>query len=252
MSQRETSDDREIRVDDHAAARLLARAGEIDAQRGSSSLAELRQAAVEAGIAGASFDAAAAELSDESSAMPATTGEGGRHLGRRLVRAGVVALAAALALAGGVVTRAWIADARSAVALDEALGDWPPAAAAGPTVTVGVRMPRTLWDEQGSYFRTDDAKPVEQLNAIVPSYPAAVRAERPSGRTVLQFVVDPSGRADVSTIHVVRSEHDAFTAAAREAVAQMEFAPAEVRGRLVRQRVEQTFVFMAEGASGRR
>lgn len=54
-----------MRVDNSAAQRLLARAAELDALTESSSIAELRQAAREAGISTGAFEAALRELRDD-------------------------------------------------------------------------------------------------------------------------------------------------------------------------------------------
>ena len=60
------------RLPEDAARRLLARASELEAARGAElSVAELREAAREAGIAPAAFEQALAELRDEERAVAA-------------------------------------------------------------------------------------------------------------------------------------------------------------------------------------
>lgn len=66
MLQREDPKGESTRVSEPAAARLLARASELDvAFRGNVAIAELRAAALEAGISQAAFEAALAELQAE-------------------------------------------------------------------------------------------------------------------------------------------------------------------------------------------
>ena len=45
------------------------------------------------------------------------------------------------------------------------------------------------------------------------------------------------------TFEVIRSDHDAFTTAVRNALPSMRFFPAEVGGRKVKQLVQQPFTF---------
>jgi hypothetical protein len=63
-NERQASQDA-MRVDNGAAQRLLARAAELDALTDSTSIAELRQAAREAGISTIAFEAALRELRDD-------------------------------------------------------------------------------------------------------------------------------------------------------------------------------------------
>jgi protein TonB len=58
-----------------------------------------------------------------------------------------------------------------------------------------------------------------------------------------QFVVDTTGRAETNTFKVLKSDHDQFTQAVRNALPGMRFYPAEVGGRKVKQLVQQPFVF---------
>ena len=106
-----------MRVDHTAAQRLLARAAELDAFPESSSIAELRQAAREAGISSAAFEAALRELGEENGVsvydetaaqspaplleIPAQEGRGKRRMLRALAAAAVV-VAVVLAVGAGV------------------------------------------------------------------------------------------------------------------------------------------------------
>ena len=58
-----------------------------------------------------------------------------------------------------------------------------------------------------------------------------------------QFVVDTTGRADMSQFKVLKSTHDLFTNAVRSSLPQMKFYPAEVGGKKVKQLVQMPFQF---------
>jgi periplasmic protein TonB len=76
-----------------------------------------------------------------------------------------------------------------------------------------------------------------------PTYPNQLRAANIEGQVVAKFVVDTSGRADMRTFEIIKSDHDAFTAAVRNALPNMRFFPAEVGGRKVKQLVQMPFQF---------
>jgi protein TonB len=63
------------------------------------------------------------------------------------------------------------------------------------------------------------------------------------GEVLAQFVVDTTGRADMSTFKVLKSTHDLFTQSVRTALQEMRFVPAEIGGRKVMQMVQQPFTF---------
>ena len=56
-------------------------------------------------------------------------------------------------------------------------------------------------------------------------------------------VVDTTGRAEVATLKGLRYTDRAFLEAVRQALPRMRFKPAEIRGRRVRQLVQQAFAF---------
>jgi TonB family protein len=63
------------------------------------------------------------------------------------------------------------------------------------------------------------------------------------GQVIAQFVVDTDGSVDMSTFKVLESSHELFSAAVETALAQMTFRPAEKDGQVVKQLVQQPFVF---------
>ncbi|MEO8334951.1 MAG: TonB family protein [bacterium] len=59
-----------------------------------------------------------------------------------------------------------------------------------------------------------------------PRYPESLRGQRMEGEVVVQFLVDETGRVDASSMKVVRSPHELFTAAVRGVLPKFRFEPA--------------------------
>lgn len=76
-----------------------------------------------------------------------------------------------------------------------------------------------------------------------PSYPNQLRAANIEGQVVAKFVVDTTGRADMRTFEIIKSDHELFTNAVRNSLPNMRFFPAEVGGRKVKQLVQMPFLF---------
>ena len=94
------------------------------------------------------------------------------------------------------------------------------------------------------YFDFQVEKPVAPVPGTgSPRYPDILRSASVEGEVLAQFVVDTTGRVEVSTFKVIRKSHDLFETAVRSALPQMRFLPAEVGGRKVKQLVQQPFVF---------
>ena len=70
-----------------------------------------------------------------------------------------------------------------------------------------------------------------------------LRSANVEGEVLAQFVVDTTGRADMSQFKVLKSTHDLFTNAVRSSLPQMKFYPAEVGGKKVKQLVQMPFQF---------
>jgi protein TonB len=69
---------------------------------------------------------------------------------------------------------------------------------------------------------------------VPPRYPESLRRAGVEGDVVAKFVVDTTGRVDMATVEIVRSPHDAFTAAVRETLARLRFHPSTVGERKVK------------------
>jgi TonB family protein len=94
------------------------------------------------------------------------------------------------------------------------------------------------------YFEFQVEQPVVPARGSpAPRYPDVLRQARIEGEVFAQFVVGPDGTADVGSFKVLKSSHDLFTIAVRNALPQMRFKPALVGDRAVRQLVQQPFTF---------
>ena len=76
-----------------------------------------------------------------------------------------------------------------------------------------------------------------------PRYPDMLRSANVEGEVLAQFVVDTTGRAEMSTFKVIKSTHDLFTNAVKSSLPNMKFYPAEVGGKHVKQLVQMPFQF---------
>lgn len=89
--------------------------------------------------------------------------------------------------------------------------------------------------------------PVRYLGGGEPVYPAALKQAGVAGRVMLRFVVDARGQVEPASVRLIGQALPAFEAAAREAIMRARFEPAKVRGKAVRQLVEQRMVFEVGG-----
>ena len=108
----------------------------------------------------------------------------------------------------------------------------------------GSRAVGPLPAKGGVYFEFQVEKRVGQVPGTGGvKYPDSLRAAKVEGEVLAQFVVDTSGVYEHDTFKVLRSSHELFTQAVRDALPLMRFMPAEVGGAKVRQLVQQPFVF---------
>lgn len=81
-----------------------------------------------------------------------------------------------------------------------------------------------------------------------PTYPNDLLNRLIEARFSVFFVVDTTGRIDPATIEVPPSVHESFAKAVLDVLVLWHFYPAEVRGRRVRQLMEQPFEFRIVGS----
>ena len=111
-----------------------------------------------------------------------------------------------------------------------------------PGRTLSARPIKAAPDQ--AYFEFQVEQPVTPAaSSPAPRYPDLMRRAKVEGEVLAQFVVGPDGVADVGSFKVLRSTHDLFTKAVREALPTMRFNPARVGGKAVRQLVQQPFSF---------
>ncbi len=104
----------------------------------------------------------------------------------------------------------------------------------------GVARPN---DDQ-PLFEFQVEKPVTALpGGPTPRYPDILRQAGVEGEVLAQFVVDTTGRAEMGSFKVLKTSHELFGTAVKNALPGMRFIPAEVGGRKVRQLVQQPFAF---------
>jgi protein TonB len=94
------------------------------------------------------------------------------------------------------------------------------------------------------YFEFQVEKQVQTAsNSVQPRYPDMLKSANVEGEVLAQFVVDTTGRAEMNTFKVLKSSHELFTQAVKNALGNMKFYPAEIGGRKVKQMVQQPFTF---------
>jgi len=106
----------------------------------------------------------------------------------------------------------------------------------------GAKGPVVAQDQP--YFEFQVEKPVAQVpGSSGPRYPEILKSSNVEGEVLAQFVVDTTGKVENGSFKVLKSSHELFTQAVRQALPNMKFLPAEVGGRRVKQLVQQPFQF---------
>jgi len=99
-------------------------------------------------------------------------------------------------------------------------------------------------DPGQTYFDYEVQKPVVQApGSAAPRYPEILKSAGVEGEVLAEFVVDSTGRAEPSSFKVLKTTHELFALAVKNALPGMRFLAAEVNGRKVKQLVRQSFVF---------
>ena len=118
--------------------------------------------------------------------------------------------------------------------------DSPPSAAMNPSSEVLD----TIVDGSRVYLDTEVDRPALAIfDSAPPKYPAELKLVGIPGHVEVRMVVDTSGSVEVGTIHIILSNHPAFTAAVREELPKQRFLPAERGGRRVRMWAQMAFDF---------
>ena len=98
-------------------------------------------------------------------------------------------------------------------------------------------------ESEQTYFDFQVEQPVKVKTSRPPVYPERLRSANIEGQVLVQYVVDESGVAQMSTFKVLKSTDTELSESVRRAVSATTFTPAEVRGHKVKQLVQQPFVF---------
>jgi len=94
------------------------------------------------------------------------------------------------------------------------------------------------------YFEFQVEKQVQQIPGTGNlRYPDMLRSANVEGEVLAQFVVNEQGLYEAGSFKVLKSSHELFTQAVKNALPNMRFYPAEVGGRKVKQLVQQPFTF---------
>ena len=102
----------------------------------------------------------------------------------------------------------------------------------------------TPTDQTQTYFEFQVEKPVVSApGSSAPRYPEILKSAGVEGEVLAQFVVDTTGRAENGSFKVLKTSHELFALAVKNALPGMRFLPAEVGGKKVKQLVQQPFVF---------
>ncbi|HET9454813.1 MAG TPA: TonB family protein [Gemmatimonadaceae bacterium] len=105
-------------------------------------------------------------------------------------------------------------------------------------------QPAAQANPEQTYFEFQVEKPATpRATNAPPVYPPELRAAGVEGEAIVQFVVDTAGVPEMASFRVLRSTHSEFTKAAHAHVSTARYNPAMLRGRKVRQLVQQPFNF---------
>ncbi|MCC6774572.1 MAG: energy transducer TonB [Gemmatimonadaceae bacterium] len=80
-------------------------------------------------------------------------------------------------------------------------------------------------------------------DSAAPPYPPSMLERKIEGSVGIQYVVDTTGHADTTSIIVLSMTHESFATSVRNTLPLMQFRPAVMNGRKVRQLVQQMFAF---------
>jgi protein TonB len=110
------------------------------------------------------------------------------------------------------------------------------------SMAIGIVTPGSSGDENAGTWNGSEAL-MHLTSTARPRYPETLRAAGISGQVLIRFLVDTTGRVDISSVTVLQSTHELFTQAVRAALPALRFKPSEVNGRRVPALAEMPFEF---------
>ncbi|MBA3656087.1 MAG: energy transducer TonB [Gemmatimonadaceae bacterium] len=102
---------------------------------------------------------------------------------------------------------------------------------------------QTSPDSTRAYFEFQVTEPVEIQRWDPPSYPDSLKRRKIEGNVLISFVVNPSGSIEPKSVKVLRTSHPGFAKAVLATIPAAQFRAAQLKGRPVRQHVQQEFIF---------
>ena len=123
---------------------------------------------------------------------------------------------------------------------------WGVAGGTGP-VDQALLAPELAEGEAVYAATLDDARfeAAQLISQPLPRYPRALEIIGVSGRVMMQFIVDTTGRVERRSLQVLESTHREFEEPARQSVAEALFLPAKLGRTPVRQLTRQPISFVA-------
>lgn len=91
--------------------------------------------------------------------------------------------------------------------------------------------------------REVDRAPRLLVSPVRPTFPTMLRERGVGGRVLVQFVVDTTGRAEMSGLRIVEANDSLFAQSVRMVLPRYRFSPGEVGGQKVRTLVQMPFDF---------
>lgn len=88
-----------------------------------------------------------------------------------------------------------------------------------------------------------DSAVVRDPSSVGPAFPRELLLAKIEGVTRVQFIVDSTGKVEVTSLVILDSTRPEFTQAVRDVLPRMKFQPARIGKRAVAQLVEQGFAF---------
>jgi protein TonB len=115
---------------------------------------------------------------------------------------------------------------------------------AGGTADGDSTLKTPIRDLSATLYEFQVEKPAALIPGVAtPVYPELLKSAGIEGKVLVAFVIDTTGRADMTTLKVMQSDHPLFTEAVRVALPRMRFLPAEAGGKKVKQFAQMPFVF---------
>ena len=122
-----------------------------------------------------------------------------------------------------------------------------PAAGGTSGTPPAIEQEQKMAESLGAFALLDvDSAAVRDPHSVAPAYPKDMEANGINGLVRVRFVVDTTGRIDVSTITVLGATNESFARAVRSALPDMRFRPAMMGAKAVRQLSEEDFAFKVQ------